>query len=89
MKTALKIVGIVFAFIMLGSVMAYLAGFFETKIPVDFKGVIPSADNGQVVTIEVKTEPLMEMAAGTIRAKVETVISSLITASISSISVRA
>ncbi|MFH1740628.1 MAG: efflux RND transporter periplasmic adaptor subunit, partial [bacterium] len=89
MKTAFKIVGIVFAFILLGSVMAYLAGFFETKIPVDFKGVIPSADNGQVFTIEVKTEPLMETAAGTIRAKVETVISSLITASISSISVRA
>ena len=87
MKTALKILGIVFAFILLGSVMAYLAGFFEEKIPIDFSGVVPSADTGQVVAAEVSSEPLIEQAAGTLRAKVETVISPLITATISSIGV--
>ena len=87
MKAALKILGIVFAFVLLGSVMAYLAGFFEEKIPIDFSGVVPSADTGQVVAAEVSSEPLIEQAAGTLRAKVETVISPLITATISSIGV--
>jgi hypothetical protein len=41
-KTALKIIGIVCALVLLGGVMAYLAGFFETKIPVDFLKLQPS-----------------------------------------------
>ncbi len=69
--------------------MAYLAGFFEEKIPVHFKDVLPSRGNGVLLTIEVTTEPLIEQASGTIRAKVETVISPVITAKISTISVRA
>ncbi len=88
MKSALKVIGIVLALVLLGGVMAYLAGFFETKIPVDFSGVVPSADNGRVFTVEVVTETLIEQAAGTVRAKIETVISPLITAAISSIAVR-
>jgi hypothetical protein len=84
-KTALKIIGIVCALVLLGGVMAYLAGFFETKIPVDFSGVVPSADNGREFTVEITTQPLIEQSAGTVRAKVETVISPLITATISSI----
>ncbi|MBT8331279.1 MAG: efflux RND transporter periplasmic adaptor subunit [Deltaproteobacteria bacterium] len=87
MKTALKILGIVFALVLLGSVMAYLAGFFEEKIPIDFSGIVPSGNDGQVVAVEVSSEPLIEQAAGTLRAKVETVISPLITATISSIGV--
>ncbi len=89
MKTALKITGIVFALALLGIVMAYLAGFFEEKIPVDFKGVLPSRGDGAILIVEVTTEPVIEQAPGTIRAKVETVISPLITAKISTISVRA
>ena len=87
MKTTLKVVGIFFALALLSIVMAYQAGFFVKKIPVDFKGVVPSAASGRQVTVEKSVEPLIEQAAGTLRAKVETVISPVITATISSISV--
>ena len=87
MKAALKILGIIFALILLGGVMAYLAGFFNEKIPIDFSRVVPAAVSGQAFTVKVAKEPLIELAAGTLRAKVETVISPLITARISSIAV--
>ncbi|MGD2014422.1 MAG: efflux RND transporter periplasmic adaptor subunit [Desulfobacterales bacterium] len=87
MKTTLKILGICFALILLGAVMAYLAGFFDEKIPIDFSKVVPASETGRAFTVKVSKEPLIEQAAGTLRAKVETVISSLITARISSIAV--
>ena len=87
MKASLKILGIVIALVLLAGVMAYLAGVFEEKIPVDFSDMAPSSDTGRVVTVEVTSRPLIEQAAGTLRAKVETVISPLITATISSIAV--
>ncbi|MEX1328961.1 MAG: efflux RND transporter periplasmic adaptor subunit [Desulfobacterales bacterium] len=87
MKTVSKILGIGFALLLLGVVMAYLAGFFDKKIPIDFSQVVPASDTGRAFTVKVTKEPLMEQAAGTLRAKVETVISSLITARISSIAV--
>ena len=87
MKDSLKIVGIVLALVLLAGVMAYLAGFFTEKISTDFSGVLPAADTGEVVVMEAITQPLIEQAAGTLRAKVETVISPIITATISSISV--
>lgn len=87
MKAALKILGIIFALVLLGGVMAYLAGFFDEKIPLDFSRVVPAAVSGQPFTIEVVEDPLIDQAAGTLRAKVETVISPLITARISSIAV--
>jgi RND family efflux transporter MFP subunit len=86
-KITLKIAAGVAALTVLGVVMAYLAGFFEKKIPVDFRRVLPSAANGESLTVEATNEPLVERAAGTLRAKVETVISPLITATISSIGV--
>jgi RND family efflux transporter MFP subunit len=86
-KAALKIIGVVIALGLLAGVMAYLAGFFEEKIPVDFSKVIPSSNSGRVVVVEVTAQPLIEQAAGTLRAKVETVISPVITATISSIAV--
>ena len=89
MKAAMKIMGIIFALVLLGGVMAYLSGFFNEKIPIDFSRVVPAAADGRAITIEVAKDPLVEQAAGTIRAKVETVISPLITARISSIAVRA
>ncbi len=89
MKASLKIVGIVVALVILAGVMAYLAGFFAEKIPNDFSGVLPATNAGEVAVVEVVTQPLVEQAAGTLRAKVETVISPIITATISSITVRA
>ena len=87
MKTSLKILGIVVALIVLAGIMAYLAGFFEEKIPTDFSGVVPSAENARLVAVQAETRPLIEQAAGTLRAKVETVISPIITATISSVAV--
>jgi membrane fusion protein (multidrug efflux system) len=86
-KIAIKIFGIFVALALLGGVMAYLAGFFEEKIPIDFSKVVPQTDSAEIYTIEVVSEPLIERAAGTLRAKVETVISPLISATISSIAV--
>ena len=88
MKTLIKLAGSVVVLALLAVVMAYLAGFFETKIPVDFRGVVPTTADGRIFKVQITTEPLIEEAAGTIRAKVETVISPLVTARISSISVR-
>ncbi len=79
--------GIIFALVLLGGVMAYLSGFFDEKIPIDFSRVVPAAGTGRAFTVKVAKEPLIEQAAGTLRAKVETVISPLITARISSIAV--
>ena len=87
MRIIVKILGAIIALALLGVVMGYLAGFFEEKIPIDFSGVVPTENNGQEFTVEVTGEPLIEQAAGTLRAKVETVISPLITATISSIAV--
>ncbi len=89
MKAIHKAAGIVLALLVLGVVMAYLSGFFEPKIDIDSTRVEPSADGGRVVSVEITKQPLIEEAAGTIQAKVETVISPLITATISSIKVRA
>jgi RND family efflux transporter MFP subunit len=75
------------ALVLLGGVMAYLAGFFEPKIPQDFSGVLPSDESGRIFRVALVTEPLIEQAAGTVRAKIETVISPVITATISSIAV--
>jgi len=86
-KASLKILGIVIALVLLAGVMAYLAGVFEEKIPVDFSDMAPHSVTGRVVTVAVTSRPLIEQAAGTLRAKVETVISPLITATISSIAV--
>jgi len=86
-KIAIKIFGIFVALALLGGVMAYLAGFFEEKIPIDFTKEVPQTDSAEIYTIEVVSEPLIERAAGTLRAKVETVISPLISATISSIAV--
>lgn len=88
MKSALKIIGIVCALALLGGLMAYLAGFFETKIAVDSGAAKPAATDERVITVEITREPLIEQAAGTVRAKVETVISPLITATVASVAVR-
>jgi hypothetical protein len=57
-KIAAKIVGICVALALLGLVMAYLAGFFEEKIPIDFSKVVPQAETGEAYTImKTRREP--------------------------------
>ena len=87
MKAIFKASVVIVALVLLGGVMAYLAGFFESKIPIDSSGAAAPVDSDNVYTVAVTTEPLIEQASGTIRAKVETVISPLINATISSIAV--
>ena len=87
MKTKFKASVAIVAVVLLGGVMSYLAGFFERKIPINSSEVAPLTDSVNVHTVEHTTEALIEQASGTIRAKVETVISPLITARISSIAV--
>ena len=87
MKASLKLLGIIVALVLLAGIMAYLAGFFEDKIAADSNGVVPSSATGRPVAVQAETRPLIEQAAGTLRAKVETVISPIITATISSIAV--
>lgn len=90
MKTfTMRVLGVVAAISLLGLVMAYLAGFFESKIvtePVDAKHANVSGD---IITVETVNEPIIEQATGTIRAKNETVISARIMATIASLNVRA
>ena len=89
MKTALKTILIVIALALLIGVMGYLAGFFEKKIDPAGKAAPKAAASGQTFVVQTVSEPLHEQAAGTIRAKAETVISAVVTATISSVSVRA
>ena len=87
MKTLLKVLGVVAAIGLLGGVMAYLAGSFETKISVQPHRAPPQASQAGAVDVVLVKEPVIERATGTLRAKVETVISPLIAATISSVSV--
>ncbi len=87
MKAIFKASVVIVAVVLLGSVMAYLAGLFESKIPIESNGAAAPVDSDRLYIVESTTEPLIEQASGTIRAKVETVISPLINATISSIAV--
>jgi len=88
-KVAAKIGGIALAIFLLAAFMAYLAGFFEPKITADFSGVVPAPVKGRKVTVQLITEPVIEEAPGTVRSRVETVISPLITSTIASFTVNA
>ncbi len=87
MKIAAKILGVIVVLALLAGVMAYLAGYFEKKIPIEVGKVVGKAETETSFLVEAVQEPLIEQATGTLRAKVETVISPLITATISSIAV--
>jgi hypothetical protein len=88
-KALLRTSVIISCLAVLGAVMAYLAGMFETKIAVDRPDRQDKVTEGQNdILVEIQ-EPLMEQAVGTLRAWVETVISPIITASIVSIALGA
>jgi multidrug efflux pump subunit AcrA (membrane-fusion protein) len=95
MKTfTMRMLGVVAAISLLGLVMAYLAGFFESKITPEALVINNGKPVGntitvKTVTVKTVTEPIIEQATGTIRAKNETVISARIMATIASLSVRA
>jgi RND family efflux transporter MFP subunit len=89
MKIAAKIGGIAIAIVLLVVFMAYLAGFFTPKIGTDFSEVVSAAVPGREVTVQLSTVPVVEEAAGSVRSRLETVISPLITATIATIAVNA
>ena len=89
MKIVKKIIIVIVSLALLGTVMAYLSGFFENKIAWDeAENKVVILEDRSLLIIEIE-EPLIEQAVGTLRAKVETVISPMITATIVSIAVRA
>jgi len=77
------------AMTVLGLVLAYLAGFFHTKIDPDTVTAALTTPAGRMVTVEAVREPVFEESAGTVQAKDETVISARITATIAKVNVRA
>lgn len=89
MKTAIKLILAVMAMVLLIGVMGYLAGFFEGKIDPAAGRVYTPENNIPTYVVKPVVEPLVEQAAGTIQAKTETMISAVVTATISSVAVRA
>ncbi|MBL0714376.1 MAG: efflux RND transporter periplasmic adaptor subunit [Desulfosarcina sp.] len=89
MKGPWKIGILILALALLGGTMALLAGFFETKIPLEAgRNPLPDKD-GPVLKVAVQAEPSFEQAAGTIRSRTEAAIAPLITATIAAIQVSA
>ena len=89
MKPVIKIIMAVMALALLIGVMGYLAGFFEEKIDPATGSDTSSGEGAPTFLVTSKNEPLIEQAAGTVRAKTETMISAVVTATISSVTVRA
>jgi membrane fusion protein (multidrug efflux system) len=89
MKIIWRSIGVLAALVLLGLVMAYLAGLFEEKIPTEAVAVTGAQPEGTIVQVEAVEEPLIEQATGTIRAKHEAVISARIMATIAAMPVRA
>lgn len=81
--------GIVGAVLVLGLVLAYLAGLFHPKIDPDAAVAERASTSGQLVAVEAVHEAVFEQATGTVQAKDETVISARITATIAKVNVRA
>lgn len=84
-----RVLGVITAIGLLGLVMAYLAGFFERKIATEPVTIEHTDPPGDIITVKTITEPIIEQATGTIRAKNETVVSARIMATIASLNVRA
>jgi RND family efflux transporter MFP subunit len=80
---------LILALVMLGGVMAYLAGGFEKKIAPDAQPEPRPPRDGALFKVEVVDEPAFEQAAGTIRSRTEAAIAPLITATIAAINVSA
>lgn len=74
--------------VFLGVIIAWFAGYFEEKIePQRVTTRLPSPA-GERLQVEVTREPVIEEATGTIRPKIESIISSRILANIIDIQVR-
>lgn len=80
---------LILALVLLGGVMAYLAGGFESKIAIDVEPEPLPPRGGALFKVAVVNEPAFEQAAGTIRSRTEAAIAPLITATIAAINVSA
>lgn len=90
MTALLRLAGIAAALALLGIVMAWFAGAFHDTIdpsPVAAATAVPAG--AAVLELRASEEPIIERAAGTVRARNEAVVSSRITATIAAIHVRA
>ncbi len=80
MTTKVKIIGIVAALGVLALVMAQLAGFFGAKVAPGRVDVAQEAIRGEVFTVTASRVPVVEQATGSVRSRVETLLSARITA---------
>lgn len=89
MNNLARLFGMVTAVIVLGLVLAYLAGLFHERI--DPAATVSTAvpPNGRLVAVEAVNEAIFERASGTVQAKDETLISARVTATIAKIAARA
>ncbi len=82
MNTKVKIIGIVAALGVLALVMAQLAGLFDAKVAPGRVDAAPEAIRGEVLTVTASQVPVVEQATGSVRSRVETLLSARITARI-------
>lgn len=91
MKNMLRWTASLAALALLALVMLYMAGFFDTAIAPGWQApdaALPGTD-GERATVEARREPVLEPAAGTVRARDETLVSARITATIATLTPRA
>ena len=88
MKGVSKLWLLILVMVLLGGIMAYLSGGFETKIRPDAERP-PLQRGGATIKVVVVNEPAFEQVAGTIRSRTEAAIAPLITATIAAIHVSA
>ncbi|GMQ75213.1 MAG: efflux RND transporter periplasmic adaptor subunit [Gammaproteobacteria bacterium] len=84
-----KIIGIVAALGILAVVMAQLAGFFGAKVAPGRIDVAPESIRGEVFTVTASQVPVIEQATGSVRSRVETLLSARITARVIEVPVSA
>jgi len=86
MKTRILLSGVLL--VSLGIIIAWFAGSFEEKIAPAQITVTTGPHDGERLQVELTQEPVIEEATGTIRPKIESIISSRILANIIDIQVR-
>lgn len=89
MKLIIRILLSVCLLVLLGVVIAWFAGSFEEKIAPGRETAAVDIPAGEHIQVQSTLVPVIEKATGTIRPKVESIISSRILANITEIRVRA
>ncbi|MDK2973491.1 MAG: hypothetical protein PWP23_3246 [Candidatus Sumerlaeota bacterium] len=88
MKNLMRALAFVVGIVLLGGVMAWFAGVFEDQVAPGTVAPPAEKHTGTEVTVRLVEDPIVELAAGTVRAREETVLSSRIAARIESVAVR-